>query len=58
MESFITIISQVGFPIAVATYVLVRMEQRMEDLKKEILSLKETIVGKDGILDKIEDLQK
>jgi len=51
MESLITIISQVGFPIAIAVYVLVRMEHKMDRLKQSIL-------GKDGVLDKIEEIMK
>jgi hypothetical protein len=56
MESFVTIISQVGFPIAITVYVLVRMEKKMEALNRGFGSLKDKIIGKDGVLDKVEDV--
>lgn len=51
MEELLTAISQVGFPIAIAVYLLVRFEQKMEklttindQLKAEIVSLKSEIL--------------
>ena len=35
----ITLISQVGFPIAVAGFVLVRLDHTLKDLRDEIVSL-------------------
>lgn len=35
-ESFLTAIAQVGFPIAVASYLLIRMEGKMSSLQKSI----------------------
>lgn len=58
MESLMTIISQVGFPIAVAVYLLIRQEKRLEDMKQSFNDLKDSILGKDGVLDKIEDIKK
>lgn len=60
MEELITAISQVGFPISIAVYLLVRFEQKMERLtgvndglraeiqalKTEILQLKEELLNK------------
>lgn len=58
MESLMPIVSQVGFPIAVAIYLLVRQEKKTEEMRKEFERLKNSIIGKDGILDKIEDCKK
>lgn len=58
MEEILTAISQVGFPIAISIYLLIRFEQKMEKLgsivfiqtdtikeqKQEIKGLKEEIV--------------
>ena len=58
MEELLTAISQVGFPIAISIYLLIRFEQKMEKLgsivfiqtdtikeqKQEIKSLKEEII--------------
>lgn len=39
MEEFIKVISNVGFPIAVAVYLLIRSEKRMEVLTESITNL-------------------
>lgn len=51
MEEILTAISQVGFPISVAVYLLVRFEQKMDklstlndQLKAEIVQLKNEII--------------
>lgn len=44
-------VSKVGFPIAVAAYLLLRFEKKQDDLVQ-------SIKGKDGILDKIEEVGK
>jgi peptidoglycan hydrolase CwlO-like protein len=57
MQDFFNILSNFGFPVAVASYLLFRFEKKLEDvtktnsdliqqieeLKREILELKETI---------------
>lgn len=49
MEDLFKLISNYGFPIVVAGYLLFRQEQKMTNLTK-------LIDGKDGILDKIEQV--
>jgi hypothetical protein len=44
MDEMLKIIANVGFPIAVAAWLLVRMEQRMEALTTAICELREAIV--------------
>lgn len=51
MEEILTAISQVGFPISIAVYLLVRFEKKMEmltiindQLKAEIVQLKNEII--------------
>lgn len=51
MEELFKLITNYGFPIVIAVYLLVRME-------KIIGEIKDSILGKDGILDKIEDVLK
>lgn len=46
MENLLTAIGNVGFPIAVASYLLMRLEKRMEKIEEtsdKILSKTETI---------------
>lgn len=38
-NELVSMISQVGFPIAVAGYVLVRMEKNIRDLTQAVLAL-------------------
>lgn len=51
MQDFFTIISNFGFPVAVASYLLFRFEKKLEELEKtnevlvdEVKELKEKIV--------------
>jgi len=44
MDEMLKIVANVGFPIAVAAWLLVRMEQRMENLTLAIGELREAIV--------------
>lgn len=39
MEEFMTVVSNVGFPIAVAVYLLIRSEKKMEVLTESITNL-------------------
>ena len=48
MEDFITNIVQTSFSIAVASYLLVRMEKRMEDLTKAVVELTSVIKSKEA----------
>lgn len=43
-------VTNVGFPIALAIYLLTRFEKKMETLEN-------SIIGKDGILDKLDDVK-
>ena len=43
MESLVTLIGNVGFPIAVSIYLLVRIEGKMENLTNSINSLTNSI---------------
>ena len=49
MEEFLKLVSNFGFPIVVAAYLLIRLEKKMDDLEK-------TVSGKDGVLDKAEEI--
>lgn len=44
-------IANLGFPIGLAIYLLTRFEKKMDGLE-------ESITGKDGVLDKLEDITK
>lgn len=48
MEDLITNISNVGFPIAISCYLLVRLEKKMEELKEVIVDLSKALedIGK------------
>lgn len=52
MDEIITAISQVGFPIAISVYLLVRFEQKMEKLENVIIEQKNIILDqKNEIVD-------
>jgi len=44
MDEMFKIIANVGFPIAVAAWLLVRVENRMENLTTAIIELREAII--------------
>ena len=44
MEDFFTTIANLGFPIAVAAWLLVRMEQKMQALTSAICDLRAAII--------------
>lgn len=48
MEDLITNISNIGFPIAISCYLLVRLEKKMEELKEVIVDLSKALedIGK------------
>lgn len=59
MEEFIKVITNVGFPIAVSAYLLIRFEKKLESLEKAIVGqdgLVNAIKGKDGLVDRMEDM--
>lgn len=43
MEDLLSNISNIGFPIAISCYLLVRLEKKMEELKEVILELSNAI---------------
>lgn len=45
MDEILTMIANMGFPIAVAAWLLVRMEQRMESLTSAIGELRTAILS-------------
>jgi len=47
----VAIIANLGFPIGLAIYLLTRLEKKMDGLET-------AITGKDGVLDKLEDITK
>jgi len=44
MEEILKIIANVGFPIAVAAWLMIRVEERMENLTAAIIDLREAII--------------
>lgn len=57
MQDFFTIISNFGFPVAVASYLLFRFEKKLEELEKtneelviEVKALKEKVLSLDEII--------
>lgn len=42
-DEIIMLISNVGFPVAVSSYLLVRLDQRLEELSKAFTSLTKVI---------------
>ena len=47
MESFIPLISEVGFPIAVTLYLLYRIESKLDVVVQSIQGLPERLQGND-----------
>ncbi|MCR6546415.1 YvrJ family protein [Dehalobacterium formicoaceticum] len=43
MEELITIISNVGFPIAISAYLLIRIEKKLDTLSESIAELAKVI---------------
>ena len=43
MEDLLSNISNIGFPIAISCYLLVRLEKKMEELKEVIVDLSNAI---------------
>ncbi|MBM7550215.1 YvrJ family protein [Peptoniphilus gorbachii] len=43
MEDLLSNISNIGFPIAISCYLLVRLEKKMEELKEVIVELSTAI---------------
>lgn len=43
MEDLLSNISNIGFPIAISCYLLVRLEKKMEELKEVIVELSNAI---------------
>lgn len=50
MEDFLNLIANVGFPIAVAAYLLIRVENKLGDLARAISELRECIITLPGRL--------
>lgn len=48
LELFISLVSNVGFPIMVAAFLLLRLEMKMEKLTAALMNLQETIRGLSG----------
>jgi hypothetical protein len=48
MEEFLTLIANVGFPIAVAAYLLIRFEAKLGELTYAISELRECIITLPG----------
>lgn len=44
MEEWLKLITNVGFPIAVSAYLLIRIEGRLSDLSRAIYELREAII--------------
>ncbi|HWP97968.1 MAG TPA: YvrJ family protein [Syntrophomonadaceae bacterium] len=44
VEEFLRIITNVGFPIAVSVYLLIRIENKLSDLSRAICDLREAII--------------
>ena len=44
MDELITIVGNTGFPIVVATYLLIRVEGKLSELSKAIIDLREAII--------------
>lgn len=44
MEIFSQIVSNLGFPIAVAAFLLLRVEKKMEELDKTLMEIMETLL--------------
>ncbi len=48
LELFVSLISNVGFPIMVAAFLLLRLEMKMEKLTEALINLQETLRGLKG----------
>lgn len=48
LELFISLVSNVGFPIMVAAFLLLRLEMKMEKLTEALMNLQETLRGLKG----------
>ena len=48
MEEIISGVAQSSFSIAVASFLLIRMDKRMEELTKAVLGLSSVIEAKEG----------
>lgn len=48
MEEFLSLIANVGFPIAVAAYLLIRFEAKLGELTRAISDLRECIITLPG----------
>jgi hypothetical protein len=46
-----SVVANLGFPIGIAVYLLTRFEKKMDNLEN-------SITGKDGILDKLDDVKE
>ena len=64
MTDFFTIISNFGFPVAVASYLLFRFEKKLEGLNKtndllviEVKELKEKVIALEKIITKLRKLR-
>ncbi len=44
MEELLKLISNLGFPIVVAAYLLIRIEEKLDELSTAIISLREAII--------------
>ncbi len=43
LDSFVTLVSNVGFPIVVTAYLLIRLEAKLEKLTDALLGFKEAL---------------
>ena len=57
MEEILRLVSNYGFPMVVAGYLLVRMEPLIRDLQKSV-SLLTIVIAKQSDIDIVEQLQK
>lgn len=48
MDDLLNLIANVGFPIAVAAYLLIRIENKLSDLTRAISELRECIITLPG----------
>ena len=49
MNDLVSAITNVGFPITLALYLLVRFEKKLDTISEEVR-------GKDGVMDKVEEI--
>lgn len=55
-EDFVSIIANIGFPVAVTTYLLVRLEKQIDGLASSVNKLSVIISTKLGIVVETNDL--